>query len=232
MTFDVHRIDKLDFNDYEEQTKALESFIQDLLSLFWTSPEGEELLETASETGFWSWRLLEFGYNYLGVNPTTMDVSDVNEILTDLIPRKVNLSSAENADQAVPELVAFWRYLGREFKLPQANAIIEHLEKLRPDLPGIMNDISNSSPAKTFFGMGEAAGYDMTDDADMKRFIQQYQASFDLANPPPAAAAAAEYWRREIEAVPGAKKKSKRTKKNKRKGKMAKESRRKNKKRR
>ena len=60
----------------------------------------------------------------------------------------------DEADDATPELVAFWKYLKREFHLPHADTILEFLREVEPDFPDMMNDPANFGMAKSFFTMG------------------------------------------------------------------------------
>ena len=55
-----------------------------------------------------------------------MKAPDVEEIVTELFPRKISLSSPDEADEAIPELIAFWEYLQREYQLSQAKSILKY----------------------------------------------------------------------------------------------------------
>jgi hypothetical protein len=103
-----------------------------------------------------------------------MTVSDARTVVMELFPRKISLHSPEQADDAIPELTAFWSYLKREFHLPLADAILEFLREVEPDFPALMNDPSNFGMAKSFFTMGQAAGYDMTSEDGMYAFMQAF----------------------------------------------------------
>ena len=99
------------------------------------------------------------------------------EILTELFPRKISLLKPDDAAEAIPELVAFWRYLKREHALGQADEILGLLEELAPDFISMMNDPSNFGMAKSIFSMGQGAGFDMTDEAESKAFIDLFNAA-------------------------------------------------------
>jgi hypothetical protein len=95
----------------------------------------------------------------------------VETVVTQLFPRKISLHSPEQAHDVVPALMAFWKYLKREFHLRQADAVLEFLRDVESDLPGMMNDPSNFGMAKSFVTMGQAAGYDMTTQEGMNAFM-------------------------------------------------------------
>ena len=112
MTFDIYQLDGLDWDDYEE---AFEKYRDSLLEHFLESPEGRSHLEEFPEAGFWAGQLVYNGYGYLGVTLPQMTKNHVEEIVTELFPRKVSLLSPDDADDAIPELTAFWRYLERVY---------------------------------------------------------------------------------------------------------------------
>jgi len=176
MTFDFNRLDDLD-----EVEGALDEYQDELLKLFAGSPEGQARAQADPDMGFWVLRLIEYGYNFTGVTPPQMDASDVEELLSDVFPRKISLAAPEQADDAIPELIAFWEYLKREHRLANADSILRYLRSLRPEaFRGWMNDPSRFGMAKSFFMMGQAAGFDMTDAKESAAFINQYNASLPL----------------------------------------------------
>jgi hypothetical protein len=105
-----------------------------------------------------------------------MTMSNLKEIVTDYFPRKVSLRSSEEAEDIIPELIAFWRFLGREFRLDAAEAALRYLGEIEPSFMRIMNDPSRFGMAKSFFMQGQAAGFDMTDQDQMNLFIAAYNA--------------------------------------------------------
>ncbi len=135
MDFDIHQLDGRS-PDSEEAEAAFEGFQQALLERFTQSPEGQERLEADADMGFWAGQLMYYGYQYEGSTVAQMTVADVRTVVTELFPRKVSLQSPEQADDAIPELVAFWKYLGREFRLPRTDAVLEFLRRWRRTFQG------------------------------------------------------------------------------------------------
>lgn len=174
MTFDIHQLDALGWDDYDQ---AFEEYRDSLLECFFESPEGRSHLQEFPEAGFWASQLMCYGYGYLGVTLPEMTKRHVQEIVTELFPRKISLLSPDDADGAIPELTAFWKYLEREYGLRQAGAILRFLHKIAPDFERVMNDPSKFGMAKSFAMMGQQAGFDMTKKEDIDAFVHLYNAS-------------------------------------------------------
>jgi hypothetical protein len=180
MTFDIYSLDNL-YDDLDvdiDEEEALYEYQDALTSLFLESPEGQELRQTYPEAGFWAAQLIYFGFQYIGDSIPQMTVVGVEEIVTELLPGKVSLLSPDEAYQALPELIAFWEYLKREYKLKRAPAILKYLKGLKPSR--FVNWMSNPAKfglAKSFFMAGQAAGFDMTDEKDVDTFMEIFNAS-------------------------------------------------------
>ena len=171
MKFDIHKYDQL---EDELAEKRLRKYTETLVKLFLKSKEGVALLETDPGAGGWADSFLNYGYSHIGVFPTQMTRMEVEEILTDLFPRKISLASPEDADEIIPELLAFWAFLQREYQLANAGSILLFLQKIKSGFSDIMNDSSRFGMAKSFVAMGMEMGFDMTDEADMQRFMLHY----------------------------------------------------------
>jgi hypothetical protein len=176
MTIDLYQIDPI--KDYDQAIEALERFGEELVEEFVESPEGKAYLEEYPEmedmVGGWIDNLLYVGYVYESVTLPQMTKQDVNVILTELFPRKVSLMTPEDADTTIPELIAFWQYLKRQYKLRRADGILKLLKKLQPTYRDIMNDSSKFGIAKSFFMAGTESGFDMTSQEGLQAFQEQY----------------------------------------------------------
>jgi hypothetical protein len=187
MTFDIHQLDHL--GDRDDSWKALDKYIDILLKRFAKSPEGMARLQVDPSMGYWVSQLVRFGYDYIGVTLPEMTTEDMEELLTDLFPQKISLAAPEDADDALPELIAFWEYVNREYKLIQAEAVLKYLRGIKPaTFRKWMNDPSRFGMAKSLFMQGQAAGFDMTDEKEIQAFIEHYNASLikqgDIGGPP------------------------------------------------
>ncbi len=186
MPFNINQIDNIESLS-EDSHEELEKYIDSLLEQFCDSPEGKEYQEKEPDVGFWSAEFVYFGFNYIGVTPPCMAVSDVKEIVTNLFPRKVIANSPEQADNAIPELLAFWHFLKRKFELENSDRILKYLSKMESEFKNIMCDSSRFGPSKSFMMTGKEAGFDMTDQSDIDKFTKLYNAgiaSQSLKGPP------------------------------------------------
>lgn len=187
---DLYRLDQI--NDYDATIAALEDYIADLTDEFAESPEGKAYVvahpDVAEFVGSWIDPLLQFGYAYRSVTLPRMTPKDVEAIVTELFPQKVTLLDPEEASTAIPELIAFWQFLQRQYKQRHASKILSFLKKIQPKFPGLMNDSSKFGIAKSFVSTGMSAGFDMTTEAGVKAFQQQYNQNLQQASAQPPAA--------------------------------------------
>jgi hypothetical protein len=114
-----------------------------------------------------------------------MTSKHVEEIVAEIFPRKISLLSPEDADDTIPELVAFWKYLEREYGFRRAGAILRFLHRVAPDFKRVMNDPSKFGMAESFVMMGQEAGFDMTKEDDIDAFMHRYNASILAQSPEP-----------------------------------------------
>lgn len=231
MTFDIHRLDKSD--GYEEEVdEALEQYVEELMECFIQSPEGQAHLARDPEMGFYISQLILYGYHHLGATLPRMSASHVEELVTEVFPRKISLASPDDADDAIPELVAFWEYLKREHHLFQADAVLKFLRRIEPEFKGMMNDPARFGMAKSFFMAGRQAGYDMTDQEESQKFMMEYNARILGQGPRALPPLPAEHWEEVTYERPRSSPSRAAREKKKNLRKMARQSRKKNKKRR
>lgn len=192
MPIDIYRLDNLD-EETEDPEDALGKYADDLVADFLASPEGQAHLAAHPEAGFWVYSLIEMAYQYIGVTLPEMRPADVQEIVTELWPAKVSLLAPEDADDAMPEMAAFWKCLKRQYGLPAADQVLRFLDRIAPRFKRLMNDPSRFGMAKSFFMAGQAAGFDMTKEEDIEAFMAFFNASMagdqglvqGLGPPPP-----------------------------------------------
>jgi len=170
MTFDIHQMDEID-DMSEEGEEEFNAYRDQLAQLFSESPEGQQHREKYRDSIWWADMFMDLAFRYLGESIPSLDVGGVDELVTDILPRKVSLQSREEALDAIPELLAFWSFLRREYQLGNASEIIQYLESCSPTkFADSMLDASKAGLAKSFFLSGQNAGFDMTD----KRHIDEY----------------------------------------------------------
>jgi hypothetical protein len=172
--FDIHQSIYTDEDDWDEELSY--EYREGLMEAFAESPEAREHMETHGSLG-WSASMLDFAFDYLGVTPPEMSLRDLREILYQLFPRKVS-AEAQAAGEIVDELRAFWRFVEREYGLPQASEFIEELdEEAERALHRELADPANFGLAKSFFMMGQQAGFDMTTQEGNDQFAAAYNAT-------------------------------------------------------
>ena len=140
MAFNIYQ--KVFDSDGLPLEKKAGQYLDQLMELFVQSPEGQQLWSEGIEPG-WAATMLDFGMNYLSATPPDMSPDDLREILFDLFPRKVS-TDADDAEDIVRELRAFWTFLQREFHLENATACLKVLdERASRELKKELSDPAN-----------------------------------------------------------------------------------------
>jgi hypothetical protein len=176
MAFDIYQLDRFAAGE-EPAEEALPAYQDALLERFSRSPEGQARSQVDPELGFWAAQLIDYGYTYLGVTLPRMRVTHLREILGEIFPRKISLASPEDANDALPELIAFWEYLQREYQLPAAETLLGYLRNVNPaEFKRWMTDPTKFGMAKSLLMRGQAAGFDVTDHTESQALINLYNA--------------------------------------------------------
>jgi hypothetical protein len=146
----------LEDEDDELDAAAVVPLEHRLFDMFLAAPEGAHL-ETVRAAEV----LLEFGRSHFGVSVFSIESSQLEEIVFEILPRKVMLDPGD-ARPIIEELRAFYRYLGRAFALPQAG---ECLEAIGPgaeeELEDALGDTEGFGVGKQILAAGAAAGFDI-----------------------------------------------------------------------
>ncbi|HVT43541.1 MAG TPA: hypothetical protein VMT00_04050 [Thermoanaerobaculia bacterium] len=172
--FDLTLFDRLD-SESDELEEILAQHAHDLITAFERSAEAGSMQDP--ETTYWIEDAIVFAYEYFDATPASIDADRFAALLCDVFPRKITIERAEQAAAVIPALQAFWKWLGREYKLANAPAVLDLLEVLEEDYREIMNDESSFGPGKAFITAGIRAGYDMTDQAQAEEFMLLYKAA-------------------------------------------------------
>ena len=180
MSFDINLLDDLDDDlDYDDVEPLIENYIDDIVKQFSQSPEGQAHAVQYPEIGSWIFYLIDFGYKYEGFVLSQMTKDDMKTMMEDLLPRKVALANKSEAEDAVPELVAFWSFLEREYNFKNAKGIINYLLSINDKFPDWMFDPARGGIAKNFFLSGIEAGFDMSSQEGMNTFKEIYNTQLD-----------------------------------------------------
>lgn len=172
--FDINRSPFDECGERDEE--AAGEYQERLANAFAEAPEGQAYLAEWGQLG-WSHFFLEYGISYRGEIPPEMDRGSIEEIVFELFPRKVS-TEPEAASAAIAELRCFWRFLQREYNLPNATQILRALEPpAEKRLQSALSDPSNFGIAKSIVMRGKNAGFDMSTPEGSSQFMAAYNES-------------------------------------------------------
>ncbi len=175
--FDLHT-SILD-SEYGEELdeERLEEYIHELMAEFEKSPEAEVFMTEFDTSLCWPATYMHYTAQYFCATPATVTPGETAEILFEIFPQKVSVEP-DAAQEIVAELRAFWQFLKRTRSLEKADGILELLTDEDADrLEADLADPSNFGMAKSIFAAGTNAGFNMTNQADLNRFILAYNAA-------------------------------------------------------
>jgi hypothetical protein len=172
--FDIHQ-SVCDDDSGEIDDCRVEDYVDGLMQVFEESPEAKGIIE---EHGLgWAARLMEYGFGHLGLSVPEMSVADFKEVVLRIFPRKIS-TEPESAADIVAELRAFWSFLQREYALSNAPQMLEALSgDAERELYDALSDPANFGMGKSFFMMGQRAGFDMTTQEGLDQFMLVYNAN-------------------------------------------------------
>ena len=176
MAFDVHALDGIDPAS-EEADDLVGEYITGIQEVFAASDEFRAVASGEDSRPEHIHPFVTFGFRYLGEGLPGLSVHHVEEILTEIFPRKVSFLDDVGPRTVLPEILALWRFLHRRYGLTNAASIIDYLERQDPDdLAAMMHDPSKFGMAKAFMTAGTNMGFDMTDEAQLGAFQRLYNA--------------------------------------------------------
>ncbi|MFM7880708.1 MAG: hypothetical protein ACKO8H_02195, partial [Microcystis panniformis] len=173
MTFNIRQLDNL---DYDEAEPLLEDYINGAIEEYINSPEGEAYYQEKQEGCGWIATFVELAYLYKGYTLATMTKADVQILMEKILPRKITVLDPTETEDAIPELISFWQFLGREYKLTQAKAIIKYLEQLGDRFGQLMNDPNSGGFMKNLLLQAHQQGFDITSQEGLTAFQETYNA--------------------------------------------------------
>jgi len=178
MVFDINMLSGIEDPYTEEAVKLRNKYIDDIINLYRYSDEATEFKKEHNyDAGGWIEPFLSLFFGYIGQDFPKITVGDVKELITEIFPRKVSLQHPSEANEIIPNLKFFFRFLRNQFDLQNAEEILQYFQSVEKDFPGIMNDESKFGLAKSFFMRGKDMGFDMTNKKDMQRFMLYYNAN-------------------------------------------------------
>lgn len=173
MAFNIQQLDGL---DYDEAEPLLEDYIEGVIMEFAESPAGEEYIEEHEEGGGWITVFIEMGFIYGGYTLSKMSKGDAQTIMERILPRKLTIFDPTEADDAIPELVSFWKFLDRAYHLRHAKGIIKYLNGLGDRFATLMNDPNTGGFLKGLLMEAHKAGVNVTDVTELTAFQEKRHA--------------------------------------------------------
>jgi hypothetical protein len=171
MAFDLRRLDTL---NPDQAMPLLDSYIDDAIKTFLASNPGQTYAQASSDCGYWIGVFIETAYHHGRYTLAEMIKTQAKEVLEKTLPRELLLTDARDADDAIPELIAFWTFLKVTYKLKYAGTIVTYLKSIENDFAQWMFDPNRAGTTKTFLMQGRAAGYDMDTQAGLDAFKVVY----------------------------------------------------------
>jgi len=168
--FDLHALDDDDEED-EIDEESWQDYLLGLIHHFRASPEGQSLLDSSPDHEDWLYYYLDYGRIYYAP-PAELNRDDTESLLMGDLPRKVMPSADSRPEDAIPGLIAFWRYLQRAHRHPQAKKVLDYLHSrgLAEKFREAIFDRGMGGPAKRFLMAGQRGGHDMSDEREMDEF--------------------------------------------------------------
>lgn len=120
----------------------------------------------------------EFAFNYPGEQVGAWTRAGVQEVCTDLIPRKVT-AEAEYFDRVGPVLAQFFDFLADAGYMVNAAALGRDVRRIAPQIAKNAADPRKWGMAKSIGMQAVQAGVDLSDEKALERFIMQYNAGID-----------------------------------------------------
>jgi hypothetical protein len=173
MVFDIRQLDSLEYDEAEEQ---IDEYLDGVMEEYIQSPEGEEYFQDREEGGSWIATFIEMGFRYEEFKLSKMSKADVQLLMETILPRKLTLLEPTEADDAIPELVSFWKFLDRTYQLRNAKSIIQYLQKLGDRFPQLMNDPNTGGFLKGLLLQAHQQGFDISSQEGLKAFQEKHNA--------------------------------------------------------
>jgi hypothetical protein len=105
-----------------------------------------------------------------------MSAWDVRHLLTDIFPAKVSVTQ-DQAQQIIPEMIAFWQFIESEFDQPDTKSILKYLRTIAKKYPKIIMDESKFGTAKTIATQMISDEVDITDQKAVDAYLEHYNRS-------------------------------------------------------
>jgi len=163
-------------DDYEPETEREEILERAYAwGAEWSQTPAFEALSTEEkdEAEYVTQSFAEYMYTYHDVTPEEWNVQDMEACCLETLPRKI--SADENYFRAIaPVLASFFRFLGETGRLCNASKMADRIRNIAHQVVRESQDPRNWGFAKAFVMKAQAAGVDLTNEAEMNAFTARY----------------------------------------------------------
>jgi len=158
----------------DKELKKIRKKIHRWIIKFSKSKYFEELTkEQTEEAEFVISSFAEFMYSYQLLSPEEWDEDGLEECCLDVIPRKVSADESYFRSIA-PVLSAFFSFTEEKGLLRNASRLARRVKKIDNQIVKNASNPKNWGMAKSFAMTAKQAGFDITDEKEMERFIALY----------------------------------------------------------
>jgi hypothetical protein len=141
-----------------------------LVRRFVASPEAKDLTDVHA-CRF----VMDFAADYFTATIPTLSATELREIVFEIIPRKMSIAASE-ASWIIEETRAFYAFLKRELRLPQADACLRVLGgDAVTELEAALSDPRKFGMAKSLVMGGRQSGFDMDSKAGIEAWMRSVQ---------------------------------------------------------
>ena len=152
LMYPLHRLVELDDDFDEEPYEHFEA----LNAAFLESPEGKPFQSSITLNDV----IQTFAYNYFSTSVAHLGVVEFDEIMFDIVPRKVSIGS-EDAKTVIESTRAFFRYLQREYSVVSAEACLALLDdNAERRLSEALSNPANFGVGKSLLAHMRDSGFD------------------------------------------------------------------------
>ncbi len=174
MTFKIDQLEGLEYDDAEE---LLHDYICDAINAFINSSIGKKHVAKYPEGGGWIGNFIEMGYTYGGFTLPSMTMRNVEEIMEYILPRRLIVFEEEDVTDAIPELVSFWQFLQKKYKLRGTTKIVKYLKSLRKKFTSMMLNPDKGGFMKPILMNAYNSGVDLNSEEALNNFLNGLQGS-------------------------------------------------------
>ncbi|MTI12041.1 hypothetical protein [Sansalvadorimonas verongulae] len=175
--------------DYDKAFNKLQKWLEKTTPEYLNSPEYKALSKANKmQQGGWFSFFMEMNLGYFSGKLADLEVGDVQEIMEELIPRKM-ICPDSSAKTIVPELIAYWSFLLRECgnkKLKNAVFIIAYLESIKKNYLSIYRcDVRPSFESLADFDSPDNLNFITWVDEMIEQLLDDYTTKQVLTIPAP-----------------------------------------------